>query len=97
IDWQLPEGFTAGEIQWPVPEKNKLEDINTYVFENEVALLVPISIPANAVAGTQTLKAKVSWLECEVSCIPGKADVAAALTVGPNSQSSPDAPRIETW
>jgi thiol:disulfide interchange protein len=97
IDWQLPEGFTPGEIQWPVPEKNKLEDIYTYVYEHEVALLVPISISANVAAGAQTLKAKVSWLECEVSCVPGKADVSATFIVGPNSQPSPDAARIETW
>src|SRR5215210_4174601 len=30
IKWTLPEGVTAGPIQWPIPEKAKLGDLITY-------------------------------------------------------------------
>src|SRR5439155_14515958 len=32
IDWQLPDGIKAGEIQWPVPEKLTVADLTTYVY-----------------------------------------------------------------
>jgi thiol:disulfide interchange protein/DsbC/DsbD-like thiol-disulfide interchange protein len=97
IQWQLPPGVGAGEIQWPIPEKDKLEDIYTYVYKNEVALLVPITIAANAATGPQTLKAKVSWLECETSCIPADANVTATFTVSSESRPSAQAARFQEW
>src|SRR5690242_2879799 len=42
IDWQLPPGVTAGEIQWPTPEKLAEKEITTYIYKNQVVLLVPI-------------------------------------------------------
>src|SRR5512143_3198267 len=40
IDWSLPAGITAGAIEWPVPEKLPDEDLTTYIYTNEVVLLV---------------------------------------------------------
>src|ERR1041385_7091729 len=44
IEWKLPSGITAGEIQWPVPEKLPPDDLTTYVYENEVMLIVPLKL-----------------------------------------------------
>ncbi|MER3523001.1 MAG: hypothetical protein C4326_02780 [Ignavibacteria bacterium] len=84
IEWQLPSGFTAGEIQWPLPRKyNESGEILTYGYENETMLLVTITPPNRLPAGTThiTLKAKVRWLECEKLCVPGSADVVLTLPV----------------
>ena len=97
IDWTLPSGFTAGEIQWLVPVKGRLDEIYTYEYHDETALLVPITIAVDASSGPQALKAKVSWVECEVECIIGKADLSGSVTVGPNSVQASDAARIENW
>src|SRR6266566_6903411 len=35
IEWQLPAGVTAGEIQWPVPEKLTVAGLTTYVYHNQ--------------------------------------------------------------
>ena len=40
IEWQLPPGITAGEIQWPLPEKFPPAEVTTYGYENEVVLLM---------------------------------------------------------
>src|SRR5262245_14228476 len=40
IEWQLPAGITAGPIQWPLPDKLPEQDLTTYVYTNEVVLLV---------------------------------------------------------
>src|SRR5260221_226669 len=65
IEWQLPAGVTAGEIQWPVPEKLTVAGLTTYVYHNQVLLLVPLRLAANLPAGPLELKASVSWLECD--------------------------------
>ena len=80
IEWQLPPGVTAGEIQWPLPEKLPPAEVTTYGYNNEVMLLVPLKIAADLKPGMALdLKAKVSWLECKEECIPGSATVAAQL------------------
>src|SRR6266446_2515863 len=69
IDWQLPDGIKAGEIQWPVPEKLTVADLTTYVYHDEVLLMVPLTLEGNVAAGTKELKARMSWLECERVCL----------------------------
>src|SRR3974390_2570786 len=52
IEWRLPKGITAGVIQWPVPRKlvdtnnaaSPGEDSTTYVYEDDVILLVPLKL-----------------------------------------------------
>src|SRR5881392_2280624 len=51
INWQLPDGITAGEIQWPVPEKATEDDLTTYVYHDEVLLIVPLTLADNVPAG----------------------------------------------
>ena len=47
IKWQLPPGITAGEIQWPLPEKLPPAEVTTYGYEDEVMLLVPLTLATN--------------------------------------------------
>lgn len=95
IEWTLPSGVTAGDIQWPVPERYEKEGLVTYIYSGTVALLVPLRLEAGAAPGRQEIKAKVSWLECEDLCLTGEGDVAATLVIGPESKPSADAPLIE--
>ena len=97
IEWTLPPGVTAGEIQWPIPEKALEGDLITYVYNDEVTLLVPLKLAADHPAGPLELKAKVSWLECEKECVPRRANVAATLNVGPATTPSAAAPTLATW
>jgi len=97
IKWQLPAGVTAGEIQWPLPEKLPPAEVTTYGYENEVVLLVPLTLASNLPAGPLNLAAKVSWLECKESCIPASAGVQVVLNVGNENKTSADAAAIESW
>src|SRR5262249_44866219 len=97
IEWKLPKGVTAGAIQWPIPEKLPDEDLTTYIYTNETVLIVPLKLAADLPAGALELKARVTWLECEVQCVPGKADLAATLNIGSETKPSSDAALIETW
>ena len=97
VEWQLPAGVTAGAIQWPVPEKLPDEDLTTYIYTNEVVLLVPLKLAGDLRPGPLDLKASVSWLECDVQCVPGKAEVQATLNVGNETKPSKDADFLHTW
>jgi thiol:disulfide interchange protein len=96
-EWQLPPGVTAGEIQWPLPEKLPPIEVTTYGYENEVVLLVPLKLETNLPAGPLDLKANVSWLECKEVCIPASATVEAALNIGSETKTSADAVAIDSW
>lgn len=89
IDWQLPPGFRAGDIQWPIPVKTIEEgDLWTYAYHDEVMLLVEITPPAQLPEKQVTLKARASWLVCEKICIPGDADLTLTLPVGKSAGTS---------
>lgn len=81
IKWSLPEGFLAGEIQWPVPKKIVVPPLVDFGYEGEAALLVLISPPKKLDRAEVTLAARVSWLECKDVCVPGKADVSVVVPV----------------
>lgn len=82
IKWELPAGWTAGEIQWPVPLKlDEPGDIQIYGYHDDLLLVQQITPPKNLADKNVTLSAKVSWLVCEKICIPGDGSVQIALPV----------------
>jgi thiol:disulfide interchange protein len=95
--WLLPKGVTAGEVQWPPPEKLPDPDFTTYIYDKEVVLLVPLKIAADLPSGPLEIKTKVEWQECEKTCIFGKASLQATLTIGSETKPSKDADLIATW
>ncbi len=73
IEWNLPEGFTAGPVEWPYPQTIFVDPLMTYAYENTVLLLTRIQTPHSLLPGTTvTLNAEAHWLACEKICIPGK-------------------------
>ncbi len=100
IKWQLPAGVTAGEIEWPLPQKLPPADITTYGYEDETVLLVPLKLEKNLPVGALNLAAKVSWLECNESCIPASAEIQGALNIGSATGNTIDAANeklIASW
>jgi DsbC/DsbD-like thiol-disulfide interchange protein len=91
IRWRLPDGFTAGAIQWPLPERIPSEPLMSYGYGHEVLLLIELKLPASLGAGPVTLGARVDWLECNDACLPGKAELEIALPVA----SAPAKPLAE--
>src|SRR6266850_1775201 len=97
IDWELPPGITAGAIQWPVPEKYVTAGLITYVYHDDVVLLVPLTLSAPVAPGPVEISARVSWLECAEQCLKGKGTVKKTLQVGTTDKKSADAALIEEW
>ncbi|HMP72245.1 MAG TPA: protein-disulfide reductase DsbD family protein [Kiritimatiellia bacterium] len=96
IRWTLPDGFTAGPIQWPLPERIEMPPLVNFGYENTVHLLVEITPPDTLAPGTEvTLDARVDWLMCDQICIPGRASFSLNLPVA--AEAAPDPDRIDLF
>jgi thiol:disulfide interchange protein/DsbC/DsbD-like thiol-disulfide interchange protein len=98
IDYALPSGATAGEIQWPTPIRIIMGPVTNYGYENEVTLLSRIKVPIDsAIGGVFSVNAKVKWLVCEEICIPQKVDLTLALPIVlPGTSTGNGSPLIKT-
>jgi len=78
ITFELPDGFSAGEVQFPLPEQ-----FPTGIgYEGEVMLIAKITPPATLDAAQKyKFTAKATWLVCSDICIPGKASPAVTVAV----------------
>ena len=82
ITWRLPEGFAAGPIQWPVPERISFPPLVSYGYYDQVLLPIEITPPAGLAAGdTVRLAGRADWLVCIEDCFPAEAQLALALPV----------------
>jgi len=81
VSWDLPKGFTASDLLYPVPQRFVQQGLSSYGYEREVALLSRITPAADLEPGKVTIRAHASWLACRIECTPGKADLAMTLSV----------------
>lgn len=77
--WNLPKGWQAGEISWPVPQRLVIADLQQFVYEKEVLLTTKVSVPADYKGEPVKIGAEVEWLACSESCIPGEAKIELQL------------------
>ncbi len=70
LQWDLPEGFSAGEIQWPYPHRLPVGPLVNYGYEDQTLLLVEITPPPDPPQESVTLSARADWLVCQQECIP---------------------------
>jgi len=76
IEWDLPGGFGAGEIQWPYPHIIQEPSVVSYGFDNELVLLTEIVTPRFMTTGFPVkFAAEAHWLVCENICLPATANL----------------------
>ena len=94
IDWTLPDGGSASDIQWPYPHRIDAGPLTSYGYSNNVLLLTEITPPEDLTPGTSvTLAGTAEWLICADICLPAEAEVSLTLPVrneapAPNAQWS---------
>ncbi len=81
FDWSLPPGFTAGEVEWPPPQKVLMAGITAYGYHDRQLLLTRITPPERIADDEITLRARIAWMACSVSCNPGVDDFSLTLPV----------------
>lgn len=82
VTWNLPDGWEAGPLQWPYPEKFTIESLVGFGYTDSAVLLTQIHPSASMAVGEEvTLSADVNWLACNEQCIPGSAQLSLTLPV----------------
>jgi thiol:disulfide interchange protein DsbD len=82
LKWQLPPGFTAGDIVWTTPHRFEIPPLVNYGYAKHAVHLVNITAPKDLKPGTPiVLAAHASWLVCADVCIPEDADLQLKLPV----------------
>ncbi|MGB2985825.1 MAG: protein-disulfide reductase DsbD domain-containing protein, partial [Phycisphaerae bacterium] len=67
VTWTLPEGFTAGELQFPVPKRHTYRGvITTNILEGEPVLLMRLTPPDTPTGSHVTVEAQVTYVVCNV-------------------------------
>lgn len=90
IEWRLPPGFAAGEIEWPVPVRIPVGPLMNYGYKGETLLLTRLVPPADLPAGKPvTLRAHANWLVCEVQCIQEEGELSLTLPVARSAATDP--------
>lgn len=83
LDWQLPEGWEAGEITWPLPMTLPTGPIINYGFEGAPLFPVSMTVPEAAEPGTiQTLTLDFYYLVCADICIPENGSASIDIAIG---------------
>ena len=93
ITWTLPEGITAGPMQFPNPQPPSPRP-RSWTSATKTKSPSPSTSPppASLKPGPIHLDAKVTWLVCREVCIPGKAHLGLNLNVDPRTPPLPRSP-----
>lgn len=88
IEWTLPEGYSAEEPSWPLPERLEQHEGVSYGYHDRLTLLTEITPSAAAAESEVELRADVNWLVCSDSaCLPGGETLSLTL---PMKNSPPE-------
>ena len=91
IKWTLPDGITAGPMQFPPPTRLPLGPLMDFGYEDSVAFPLTLTASPTMKPGKVHLDAKVNWLVCAAVCLPGKAHLGIDVDVvqGPLPEPKP--------
>ena len=94
VNWQLPPGFSAGPLRYPVPSRLTVADLMNYVYERDYAVLVRLKVPQGA-RGTIPIRAEAKWLACtDKICVPEEGQLFLDLDVG---TGTPNRAQFDEW
>ena len=91
IKWNLPDGFSAGPIQWPTPSVKDGYFGKSYIYTGSPIFLVNISTPADLEIGSHVeFSADANWQICKELCIDESASFQFNLPVTAEATMDPD-------
>ena len=88
IRLDLPDGWRAEPPRWPVPERHLLAgEILDHVYHDTLVLPQVVHRPRGALH--RSISARISWLACLETCVPGDTTLTLAVptTVAPAAAS----------
>lgn len=91
VEFDLPEGITVSEIQWPVPKVFEFDGLASFGYEKQVLLLAELTIPENYQSNSVSVSAKLKSLICKDVCIPFNTTVSKEIILTNNFQADDEA------
>ncbi len=79
MTWTLPEGWNAGEVMFPAPDKIEYGPLLNYGYSNRAVLLQDITAPLGYDGSPVDLKVSAEVLVCKDICIPEYDDFVITL------------------
>jgi len=87
IEWVLPEGFAASQIEWPVPQRFNVDSLIGFGYEGATLFLAQITPPQKLTDKPIEIGTNVRWLVCsDEQCVPGSSEAKALI---PTTASTP--------
>ncbi len=94
LDWRLPTGWVAGQPDYPVPHTLLISGLMNHVYEGEYAVLVPVTVPADASGAAAAVEVEANWLACtDTICVPERARLSLHVPIGSRTAD----PRFDAW
>ena len=81
LQWTLPPGMSAGEVQWPTPRKFPIGPLANYGYNGAVLLPVPLTVDPAFTGKDIEVKLYAAWLACRKECIPEEGHFSLRLPV----------------
>lgn len=91
----MPDGFEAGPIQWPWPERVLIPPLANFGYEHDVLLVREVRVPETVDGATVRFETLAQWLVCREVCVPGEARLSLALPVAGAAGPSAAAPLFD--
>ena len=91
VTWRLPQGWQAGPLLYPVPDRLLVMGLMNYVYERDYALLVDVRVPETAEPGVSVpVDARLDFLVCtDELCVPETSNVSLELRTGAPGAPNP--------
>ena len=81
MQWQLPAGVTAGELEWPTPIRLTTTAGTDFGYQGTTVLLSSLQIAMTPMPGTITVGGDLRWLVCHDICVPQSAHLDAPIRI----------------
>jgi thiol:disulfide interchange protein DsbD len=89
VNLELPAGFTAGAIEWPIPQRLPAGPLVNFGYGGTMVLPFEVSVPADFAAAELVIEAAADWLICRVECLPGEGRYTLRLPVAATAGQDP--------
>lgn len=70
IDFELPEGVSISEIEWPVPKVFEFDGLASFGYEKQILLIAELNVSENFESDSVSITAILKSLICKDVCIP---------------------------
>lgn len=89
MEWELPEGVSAGKIHWPLPGTIPTGPIVNYGFEGTPLFPVKFTVSDDVKLGSViTVRSNFYYLVCKDVCIPEQGSASLPIAVGESAKDT---------